>query len=406
LRKLTRTLKSLISLRITDVGETVVSRAMDLLKGENVDEPTIREFLSQFGHRAPLDYELSQPRFAEDRAQLNQYISRSSHPANHQAAPKASLPDQKVLAISVKRAQSFQRLKEEAKHYCLMELAQIRNLLLSIDARLGMDGNIFHLQIDELAKLSNAETRDSLLELSARRQAAATAWKSHQLPTQLSVQDLECIDMLTGSMPGKAAEGSLNGKRVSGESIVTSTARVIVDVADVDSFQDGEILIARMTDPTWYPLFSRARGIVTEVGGWLSHAAIVAREYDLPAIVGVNNVCNVIKTGDVVTLNMDGSIEVLAERREQDSPMRDASGAEVGEAFADDSDKDNVYHLDKARGADIARRTERRAMKGSLSDRRAEARRDENGQLAVDRRAENRLANVRSLRAAYLKKAS
>ena len=53
----------------------------------------------------------------------------------------------------------------------------------------------------------------------------------------------------------------------------------------------GEILVARMTDPTWYPLFAQAGGIITEVGGWLSHAAIVAREYDLPAIVGVNGVC-------------------------------------------------------------------------------------------------------------------
>ncbi len=395
---------------LADVGETVVSRAMDLLKSDDVDEPTIREFIRLFGHRAPLDYELSQPRFSENRAQLNQYISRSSHGTGHAHAPKTPLPDSKVLRISVDRAQSFQRLKEEAKHFCLMELAQIRNLLLSIDSRLGMNGQIFFLEVDEIKQLAVEANRQELYALSARRQAAAEAWKGSQLPAQLSVNDLESIDMVTGTMPGKAAEGSLNGKRVSGDSIVTSTARVIVDIADVDSFQDGEILIARMTDPTWYPLFSRARGIVTEVGGWLSHAAIVAREYDLPAIVGVNNVCNVIKTGDVLTLNMDGSIEILAERRDGDSAMREESADQAAvasqHANAETATSAKIYHMEKARRADVNRRVERRAMKAGLTDRRAEARYDEQGALVPDRRQANRIANARSLRAHALKKAS
>ena len=392
---------------LADVGETVVSKAMDLLKSDEVDEPTIREFLKLFGHRAPLDYELSQPRFCEDRAQLNQYVSRSSHATVHNTQVKTALPDNRVLKISVDRALSFQRLKEEAKHYCLMELAQIRNLLLSIDSRLGMDGQIFQLRIDELHQLSDETLRKSLFEQSSRRQAAAEAWKRTQLPAKLSVFDLERIDMLTGTMPGKAAQGSLNGKRVSGDAAVSGTARVITDISDVDSFNEGEILIARMTDPTWYPLFSRARGIVTEVGGWLSHAAIVAREYDLPAIVGVNNVCNVIKTGDIVTLNMDGSIDMVAERRNEDSPMR--SGAAAGQAGSDhstDQSNTSIYLLDKARSADVAHRIDRRNEKSRLGDRRSTPRYDANGVLAMDRRYANRIANAESLRKLAQKKAS
>jgi hypothetical protein len=78
----------------------------------------------------------------------------------------------------------------------------------------------------------------------------------------------------------------------------------------------GEILVARFTDPTWTPLFPLAGGIITEVGGWLSHAAIVAREYNVTAIVGVKGVLASLKTGDSVRLHSDGRIEkVEADRR-------------------------------------------------------------------------------------------
>jgi len=394
-----------------DVGETVVSKAMDLLKGDSVDEAQIQKFLQLYGHRAPLDYELSQPRFSEDREQGDQYIKRSTS-TSHANTAKAELPDNKVLVISVSRALSFQRLKEEAKHYCLMELAQIRKLLLSLDARLKMDNGIFHLQIHEIKDLAKKDKYKELLAISKQRQAAAEAWKRTQLPAQLSIQDLESIDMLTGTMPGKAPEGELNGKRVSGEAVVTSTARVITDIADVDSFQAGEILIARMTDPTWYPLFARARGIVTEVGGWLSHAAIVAREYDLPAIVGVNNVCNVIKTGDVLTLHLDGSIEIMAEHQLKKPAEEKAAAVDTAAPVTKVSEqskpasKPKVVPITQAKKSSLQVRLNRRAAKGELNDRRRSHRLNESGSIQEDRRKANRIANALSIGAEGRKKAS
>jgi len=291
------------------------------------------------------------------REQVDQYIKRSSATsASHPAPTTTELPDKKVLAISVQRAHSFQRLKEEAKHYCLMELAQIRALLLSIDARLRMKNSIFQLQIDELDLLRDISTLGKAQAIIRRRQ-------------------------------GKAAEGSMNGKRVSGESSITGTARVVTSVDEIESFVDGEILVARMTDPTWYPLFSRADGIVTEVGGWLSHAAIVAREYDLPAIVGVNNVCNLIKSGDQITLNLDGTIDI--------------NGASAQEG----SDAETSELPDKTNAADVTERIDRRSAKSELSDRRSEPRyHKDTGGILTDRRKENRLANVRSLRDGYIDK--
>ena len=73
--------------------------------------------------------------------------------------------------------------------------------------------------------------------------------------------------------------------------------------------------MARFTDPTWTPLFRRARGLVTEVGGWLSHSAIVAREYGLTAVVGVTGALSYLQTGQLVRLNEDGTVEAMSTRR-------------------------------------------------------------------------------------------
>ncbi|MFK7859084.1 MAG: membrane protein insertase YidC [Granulosicoccus sp.] len=389
---------------LNDHEETVVSRAMSLLSRENITAEAIEEFLLTFGHRAPLDYELAQPRFSEDMTLVQQYIERSTQSSSDQTSDSpAVLPDKKVLQISVKRARDFMRLKEEAKHYCLVELAQIRRLLLAIDDRLQLDGRIFQLTIDEVAELANVSARPQLLRIADERFEASMAWKSLQMPASLSISDLERIDMLTGTRPDVVEQGELAGKRVAGESEVVGTVRVITDVDQIHTFKQGEILVARMTDPTWYPLFGQARGIITEVGGWLSHAAIVAREYDLPAIVGVNGVCQRLNSGDVVRMTLSGSIEQVSEKRSKDATVQEATWVAANDSNIDEMsegerDQRNVYQLSARKLFSYSQSVERRAMKQRISDRRAQPRYDAKGQLEQDRRLANRLANAENIR--------
>jgi pyruvate,water dikinase len=96
---------------------------------------------------------------------------------------------------------------------------------------------------------------------------------------------------------------------------VVGPVRLIHSPDDVASFKEGQILVARFTDPTWTPLFTRACGVITEVGGWLSHAAIVAREYDITAIVGAAGSAQQLKNGELVRLNADGTIDRVENRR-------------------------------------------------------------------------------------------
>jgi phosphohistidine swiveling domain-containing protein len=148
-------------------------------------------------------------------------------------------------------------------------------------------------------------------------------FESLALSGEVTVGGLEALDLTCAAGPKIASDRMLRGLRVSGAGGVVGRARVLRASQEIDTFRDGEVLVARFTDPTWTPVFPRARGIVTEVGGWLSHAAIQAREYELTAVVGVAGAMQWLDTGDLVMLHADGSIERIEERRtEERVPVR------------------------------------------------------------------------------------
>ena len=115
-----------------------------------------------------------------------------------------------------------------------------------------------------------------------------------------------------GSAAARPSDRDLRGTRLAGEGDVVGRAQILYDPSDIGRLEPGDIVVARFTDPSWYPAFSMARGVVTEVGGWLSHAAIVARECNVTAIVGVGGATEALQSGQMVRLCQDGSVEVLS----------------------------------------------------------------------------------------------
>jgi len=91
--------------------------------------------------------------------------------------------------------------------------------------------------------------------------------------------------------------------------VAEGVARVILDVAELGQFQTGEILVTRLTTPAWTSVFAKAKAVVTDIGGVMSHAAITAREYGIPAVVGAGRATEVIKSGD--RLRVDGTSGVV-----------------------------------------------------------------------------------------------
>ncbi|MDQ0857531.1 phosphoenolpyruvate synthase/pyruvate phosphate dikinase [Bacillus sp. V2I10] len=93
--------------------------------------------------------------------------------------------------------------------------------------------------------------------------------------------------------------------------LIEGRARVILNMEDAN-LEDGDILITSFTDPGWTPLFVSIKGLVTEVGGLMTHGAVIAREYGLPAVVGVDNATKLIKDGQRIRVNgTEGYIEIL-----------------------------------------------------------------------------------------------
>jgi pyruvate,water dikinase len=93
---------------------------------------------------------------------------------------------------------------------------------------------------------------------------------------------------------------------------ITSVARVIHGPEEFDKLQKGEILVAPLTNPVWTPLFAIAGGVVTEAGGILSHGAIVAREYGIPAVMGVAGATQWVRDGQLMTVDGNQGIAFLS----------------------------------------------------------------------------------------------
>jgi len=91
--------------------------------------------------------------------------------------------------------------------------------------------------------------------------------------------------------------------------VIEGRARVILKMENAD-IAEGDILVTKFTDPSWTPLFVSIKGLVTEVGGLMTHGAVIAREYGLPAVVGVENATKLIKNGERIRVNgTEGYVE-------------------------------------------------------------------------------------------------
>jgi phosphohistidine swiveling domain-containing protein len=294
------------------IPETCEHRAID----ETAAAPAKNRrllLLKNFGHRAVLDYELAEPRFAEDINTLSRMIAgrgRGGHPVHQDNMLTLSKSHTRLVEI----ARRFQTLKEDAKHHSLGALAVLRRAVLTLDRRFDLEGRAFYLRFDELLTIEEANAA-RLRELAQTREAeVATLRKLHSLGSSLTAHDLEAAS--AGDLhDAHAVSGVIRGTRVSGSRMIEGRAHVISE-EDAESgnsmgdFRDGDIIVATMINPAWLPYFSRAGGFVSEVGGWLSHPAILAREYDAAMIVGTQGIGS-ITDGCVLRLHLDGRVEIV-----------------------------------------------------------------------------------------------
>ncbi|ACU60438.1 phosphoenolpyruvate synthase [Chitinophaga pinensis] len=165
--------------------------------------------------------------------------------------------------------------------------------------------DIFYLSFEELQEVVRSAKLDNAMI--SQRKAAFTLYEK-LTPPRVITSDGEVI---TGRykhtyLPADA----IAGMAVSA-GVIEGRARVILNMEEAD-LEEGDILVTAFTDPSWTPLFVSIKGLVTEVGGLMTHGAVIAREYGLPAVVGADNVTKLIKDGQRIRVNgTEGYIEIL-----------------------------------------------------------------------------------------------
>jgi pyruvate,water dikinase len=170
---------------------------------------------------------------------------------------------------------------------------------LAAAGRLEAADDIFFLDLAEARRALRGADLGSLV--AERRAGYEREMRRRQVPRLLLSDGVEPESLGAAAAAAEAGDGRLVGVPASAGT-VTGIARVVLDPVGAH-LAPGEILVAPSTDPGWTPLFLTAGGLVMEMGGSNSHGAVVAREYGIPAVVGVPNATRLIKDGDRIEVH-------------------------------------------------------------------------------------------------------
>ncbi|WP_104139865.1 PEP/pyruvate-binding domain-containing protein [Arthrobacter sp. ZGTC131] len=291
-----------------------------------VAQSGLAAFLERFGHRAVAEIDVGMPRWRDDPTHIlgvlanylrlddpalapDRQFRRAEAEAEAQMARLVAEARSRgrlrgiIVRAALRRARLFAGLRELPKFQIVVALAEVRRQLAEVGSVLAAEGRI--ARADDVFFLDFAETGAALdgadmQETVARRQGAYyLELERRHIPRMLLSDGTEPETLATAR--GAAAEGALAGSPASAGT-VTAPARVILDPVGAH-LEPGEILVAPSTDPGWTPLFLTAGGLVMEMGGPNSHGAVVAREYGIPAVVGVADATSVLRTGQEVTVD-------------------------------------------------------------------------------------------------------
>jgi rifampicin phosphotransferase len=265
------------------------------------------EFLRRFGHRGPDEMELSSPRWAEDPSPLDKLSavapldpppSAGDVLARVTGEAKWNSAFAKSMAVHVERLRTYLGLRETAKHYLMQGYAELRRILLELDRRFGLNGGIFFLTPADLPDLIEGD--DDLPRVITEHRKTRAIELSLEVPPVVFGDDLEAV-----GRPLPPPEGAEQLVGIPLSAGVAEGPALVLAEPSTGRTESGYILVCPSTDPAWVPLFVNARGLVMETGGTLSHGAIVAREFRLPAVAGLPGVQHRLRTGQL--LRVDGA---------------------------------------------------------------------------------------------------
>jgi pyruvate,water dikinase len=209
-----------------------------------------------------------------------------------------------LVLRAVENARTTIAVREDSHFYLTRPLPVLRRILLEFGRRLVADGvldtpeDVFHLRLEELraGERSTGGLRSTVLARAVRRDELSGVRMFDRSAVFPLTQDEDSLVVGTGASSGTA----------------TGPVRIVHDASGFGSLRTGEILVCGYTNPAWTPLFRRAAAVVVDTGGIASHAAIVAREYGIPAVMGTFDATSRLSDGQLVTVDGDRGRVVAA----------------------------------------------------------------------------------------------
>ncbi|EGW36065.1 PEP/pyruvate-binding domain-containing protein [Desulfosporosinus sp. OT] len=299
------------------------------LKDNSPFKQAFRTFLTEYGHRGTDELDIINPRWGENPCYLLQMIRNSMKTADvsglkarqqeiylhawqevQQKVPAYRRPHMKYW---LKRATKGAEMREMSKSILVKVFGSFRMLALELGRRFEERGiiqqqnDIFHCAWSEIFSILRKEwDGKGLAVLVAERKYRRRKSEEISLPV-----------LIVGEVPKPVEQVKLSkGSSLTGFGVASGRAvgraRLIYHPHKGESLEFGDVLVAPSTDPAWTPLFLRASAVVMETGGVISHGAIVAREYGIPAVVNVLGVMKSISEGQMIEVDGDeGKIELL-----------------------------------------------------------------------------------------------
>ena len=279
-------------------GDTTVAQNQLLYRVAH-DQAPMEDFMALYGHRAVGEMELAEPRYREDPRELSTVLDTMRHGkaepqkihddhARERVAMEAELPGllaewggsslRERIETSLRQTQALLAYRESGKHYLMMGYELIRTAILELAFRWDLGREIFFLNLDELDGFE--DRRDERLEAAAQRRIR---WQAFQRLEMADVIDSHRLENL-GKPREYERSVDLQGAAVAAGT-ATGTARIVFDPHQRRDLGNDFVLVCPSTDPGWTSLFAGARGLIVERGGVLSHGAIVARDFGIPAVV-------------------------------------------------------------------------------------------------------------------------
>lgn len=301
--------------------------------GRGPSEQEVRELTARWGYHGAKELDIRVPRWKDDPAAVRALLEQAldgfdpaRDPVAQASAARLAFEAEKARALAALRWRPLLRRKflrtlelvrtyawwrEEMRDLSTRAYALVRTWTVEVarrlvaDRRLVLDDDVWYLAVPELLALLRGELPPAVARERIRAgRRACRSFRAFRNPNEIGQGHA------LAPPPPPAADGALRG--IGGSpGRVEGTARVLLHLEEAARVERGAILVTPFTDPGWTPLLGRVAAVVTETGGVLSHAAVISREYGIPAVLAVAGATRAIKDGDrVVVDGTAGTVEL------------------------------------------------------------------------------------------------